>query len=258
MMLKRPRGLSLIEVLIASAMMLMLLLAFYAAAESLQRSQITSDARQSARQALRSGIRAFTIATSEATCFYSGATATPINIGGYSCLLPSRAPSGTDFVAGDTVAVAVPVDLSRPVNPADDPASSSTALFPSSSSSATPDGFHDNRYNIVVLTTRPTTPVDSRNPNSRQLVVMRWEDRAPVSYGAPLTINLATLGNPVSERVFDCHLRPLTSDGFRVNYRARGSVAAASTIKAEFDFKPLQGSNQSEKYEYLFNTRNIF
>ena len=247
------RGLSLIEVVIASALMLMLLLAFYAVAETLSRSQITSDARLQARQQLRAGVRSFSISTSEATAFFTG-DGEPIPLGGYLCLLPEPNATGESFLPGDTVIIAIPVDETRPANAADDPTSSTTTL----AANGTPDGFHDNLYDIVALTSRPTTPADSRTPNSRQLILMRWSKVAPVGYGAPLTIELEDLGNPILERVFDCYLKPLADDGFRVNYRAKGTVAAAAAIHAEYDYKPIKGPKQAEGYEYLFNTRNIF
>ena len=249
----RTKGLSLLEVVIASALMLMLLLAFYAVAETLSRSQITSDARLQARQQLRTGVRAFSISASEATCFYAG-DGNPIVLGGYTCLLPESNLAGDAFVSGDTVVVAIPVDETRPTNAADDPTSSSTTL----AGKGTPDGFHDNLYDIVALTSRPRQPADSRNPNSRQLILMRWTKVAPTTFGAPLTINLGNLGTPSLERVFDCYLKPLAEDGFRVNYRAKGTVAAAASIHTEYDYKPTKGPNQAESYEYLFNTRNIF
>lgn len=249
----RWKGLSLLEVVIASALMLMLLLAFYAVAETLSRSQITSDARLQARQQLRTGVRSFSISTSEATAFYAG-DGDPIVLGSYTCLLPEPNAAGDAFLPGDTVVVAIPVDETRPANLGDDPMSSLTTLAPNGS----PDGFHDNLYDIVALTSRARDPVDSRNPDARQLILMRWSDVAPVGFGAPLTINLETLGNPDLLRVFDCYLKPLAEDGFRVNYLARGSVAAAASIHAEYDYKPIKGPNQAESYEYLFNTRNIF
>ena len=249
----KNRGLSLLEVIIASAMMLMLLLAFYAIAEMLSRSQITSDARLTARKNLRNCMRFFGVSTSEAHAFYSG-DGNPITIGGYSCLLPEDL-NGGNFKAGDTLAVAVPQDLTRPVNAQFDPTLASTNRYPLTSSNAIPDGFHDNYYDIFVLTSRPTTPPDSRNPNSRQLVLMRWDNVIPAAWEAPLTIDL---GTPDQVKIYDCFLKPLANDGFRVNYQSKGSKAAAAYIHTEYRHQPTNGPAQAENYEFLFNTRNIF
>jgi hypothetical protein len=252
---RHRRGVTMVEVLVGSLLMLMLLVAFYAIAEMLGRSQIASDARLEARQQLRNATRAYALATSQANGYYEAtASSDTTDIGGYTCQLPFFNTSTQLFEPGDTIAVAVPIDRTRPEDPADDPRDPDTVL----ASAGTPDGFPDNKYSVVVLTSRPMTPPDSRNPQARQLVILRWDNLTPVGFQAPLTIDLETLGTPTVERVFDAYLEPLTSDGFRVNYLRKGSVAAASSIHAEFSYQPRQGAVQAESYEYLFNTRNMF
>lgn len=246
-------GMSLIEVMLASSLMLMILLAFYAVAESLQRSQMTSDARIESRQALRSAIRSFSLKGTEASYFYSAAKkGDSVTLGGIVCQLPYES-SGTPG-AGNSIVVASPRDETRPVDPADDPESPSTAL----AANGEPDGFCDNKYDILALATRPTVPDDSRNPGSRQLLLMEWDKQAPVSFLAPGTINLAKLGKPPRLKVFNTHLKPLNQGGFRVTYGYKGSTPASATIHAEFHYKPLQGPVQSESYDFIISTRNIF
>jgi hypothetical protein len=244
----------LIEVMLSSVMMLMLLFAFYGVAEALQRSQLVSDGRVQARQALRNGLRAFQLASAEATAFFPG-NGSAQTIGGYSCRLPAMLASGS-YDSGDTVAVAVPVDISGPADPGDDPRLPSTVLQTGAGAQA--DGFPDNRYDILVLTTRSRRPADSRNPAARQLVLMRWENVQPVSFLAPLTIDLQDLGAPVVERVFDTYLKAASEDGFRIGYQSRGGAAAACSIHAGYSYRPRQGAAQEETYEALFNTRDIF
>lgn len=253
--LRRGRGMSLLEVMIGAGLMLMLLLAFYGIAEMLSRSQIASDARLEARQQLRSATRAFSLASSQATCFFAATgSGVTTNIGGYTCQLPFYDTTTEQFQDGDAIAVAVPVDLTRPADPADDPRDPDTEL----ATGGTPDGFPDNLYTVVVLTSRAMDPPDSRNPNARQLVLMRWDNVAPAAFLAPLTIDLESLGTPAVERVFDAYLKPLASDGFRVSYQPRGNIGGACTMHAEFSYQPNDGPVQAESYEYLFNTRNMF
>lgn len=259
---QKSRGFTLIEVVIASALMLMLLLAFYAVAEALQRSQLTSDARLEARQALRNAMRAFTVEASAAGHFFEGSGGT-VTLGGLVCKLPAKpvAPA-TEHTPGDTVVVAVPLDETRPANITDDPdwQVGAVTLIPFNSSSARPDGFPDNRYNIIALTTRPRTPADSRNANARQIVIMRWDRVQPpgTNYLAPATINLAGLGAPAKTRVYDAYVKPLNQDGFRVTYSTKATSPAASNVHVEYAKQPTQGSLQTETYDFLFNTRNIF
>lgn len=255
-MRKRTRGISLLEVMIASALMLMLLFAFYGIAEMISRSRIVTEARLEARQQLRMAVRNFNLEATEGSGFYQG-DGKPIKLGGYTCVLPFYNASTGTYSNGDTLAVAVPIDVTCPVNQAQDPRLANTKL--ATGKAAHPDGFPDNRYDITVLTTRPMRPANSRNPNARQIVLMRWENVQPATFLAPLTpATLAGLGAPRVERVFDSYLKPLDQDGFRVTYERKGSIASASAIHAEYSYKPNDGPIQAESYEYLFNTRNIF
>ena len=247
----RQRGLSLIEVIIATGMMLMLLLAFYAVAEMLQRSQIVTDARLEARQQLRSATRNFALATGGASAFFTGTSATPLTINGLSCVLPYVDGSGV-LQQGNTAALAIPIDAFRPTDSNLDP------KFPPRPISGTPDGFCDGVYDIVVMTTRPTTPADSRNPDSRQIVLMRWSEKEPSVWLAPLTLDLTSLGPPDSIRYFDAFIEPLAKDGFRVTYQQKGSRPSACLLHAQFSHTGTQGTSQKEKFDFLFTARNIF
>lgn len=255
---RQTSGMTLIEVIISASMMFMLLTAFYAIAEMLARSQLTTDARITARQNVRNVMRTFGISASETSYFYEG-DGNPIVLGGYTCMLPSDVDEDGVYISGDTIAIAVPKDLTRPINSADDPKLAATARYPVDSSDAVPDGYHDNFYDIVVLTSRPTQPNDSRNPDSRQMVLLKWENVVPPIWGAAGTLDLEDdlVGAPL-ERVFDCYLKPLDEDGFRVNYRSKSGVPAAAYIHIDYRQRPLSGPPQSEDYDFLINTRNIF
>ena len=255
----RSRGFSLLEVLIAAALMSMLLLAIYAIAEMLSRSQIVTEARAEARQAVRTGTNRFIVSGSGAKWFFRGANASEgFTLNGISCRLPWRNTTGT-WVPGDSVAVAVPNDLTRPVNDSLDPLSPTTPLYPVTSANARPDGFPDHDYSVVVMTTTEARQ-DSRSARqegARDLVVMRWDAVTPATPGLVSSIDLTRLRAPTSVARYDAFLKPLNQNGFQVNYLEQpGQPVAACRVTANFRNLPRQGAAQEESYEFIFTTRN--
>lgn len=251
---------TLVEVMIAASLMLVLLTAFYAVAEALKKSQVVSDSRLEARQNLRNCVRRANLFFSQANWMYTAPSATAVNVGSYSCVLPHlNASDPTKYDPGDSLVFAVPVDethLTDPhLNPVD-PADSNTSRADG------PDGFCDNRYDVVLLTTRPLQPADSYNPNARQLLLVRWDSRKPPSGSEflPVTIGLAGLGVPDSVKIFDAYLKPLNQDGFRTNVLLEDSTPAAALIHAEFSYVPQKANSaaQAETYDFVLNARNIF
>lgn len=254
------RGLSLIEVMIAASLMLILLTAFYAIAEALKKSQVVSDSRLEARQNLRNAVKLTGFYFSQANFVYSLPNpATPaLSINGYSCLLPQREPSDPEVIhPGDSLAFAVPVDQTRLADPHLDPKNPVAAAGPRIAGA---DGFCDNRYDVVVITTRALDPPDTYNPNARQLVMMRWDGVAPTSPFLPVTIDLETLGAPSNLKVFDAYLEPLADDGFRTDLLLEDTVPGAVVIHAQFSYTPQKPNSaaQRESYNYVLNARNIF
>lgn len=254
------RGMTLIEVIIASSLMLILLTAFYAVAEALKKSQVVSDARLEARQNLRNAVRRVQLYFSHSSWLYRSVSGGVKSINGYACILPYPDPGDPEnYIAGDTLAFAVPLDLTRLTDPHLNPLDPIDA---ESDRSPGPDGFHDNRYQIVVFTSRPHEPADSRNADARQLVLMRWDDvRPPIGNEfAPVTIDLESLGQPDHLKIYDAYLKPLADEGFRINYLLEDSVPAAAIIHADFRYIPPKPNSpaQSEEYNYVLNARNIF
>jgi hypothetical protein len=254
---QRRWGLSLPEVMLASVLMSMLLLAVYAAAEAIQRSSLMTASRLAPRQAIRSALNRFALVASGARTFYRGPVdGGALAIRGYSCRLPYVEEDGLTWHAGDSVAVAVPEDFTRPADIAQDPEDPETELVDLESAGAIADGFPDHVFRVVLLTTRPRVG-PSRTPGARDLVVLRWDQVAPPIPGSPESIDLETLGNPSNELVFDAYLRPLDSQGFEVRYLMRDTTPVASAIDARFRSVPALGAVQQEDYSFLFTTRNI-
>ena len=257
--LKR-RGLSLLEVIIAASLMLILLTAFYAIAEALKKSQVVSDSRLEARQNLRNAVKLTGFYFSQARFVYTlPNNASPaLSINGYDCLLPQREPADPEVIhAGDSLAFAVPVDQTRLGDPPLDPKNPVAAAGPRIAGA---DGFCDNRYDIVVLTTRALDPADSYNPNARQLVLMRWDNVAPPTPFLPVTIDLESLGTPDNLKIFDAYLEPLADDGFRTDLLLEDTVPGAAVVHAQFSYVPHKANSaaQRESYNYTLNARNIF
>lgn len=252
---RRSTGFSLLEVVIASSLMLILMTAFYAVAEALKKSQVVSDARVEARQNLRNAMKRTNYFFSQASWIYTNGTVT---INGFTCGLPyPDSANPGEYLPGNTLAFAVPVDQTKlddpHLNPLD-PVDATTAR------SAGKDGFCDNRYDVIVLTTRALQPADSYNPNARQLVLMRWDSVQPPTPFTPVTIELTTLGDPDNMKVFDCYLKPLADDGFRTEILLEDSTPAAAVVHAEFRFVPQKANSpaQEEVFDYTLTARNIF
>lgn len=256
-MRRRSAGLSLPEVLLASMLMSMLLLAVYTMAEAIQRSSLVTASRVEPRQAVRSALNRFSLVASGARTFYRGpADGSALAILGYDCRLPYVAAGGSTWVPGDSVAVAVPEDFTRPVDSAQDPEDPDTELTDLGSSGAVADGFPDHTYRVVVMTTRLRSG-PSRTPGARELVVLRWDEVTPPIAHAPESIDLESLGSPSSENVFDAYLRTPQEGGLQVNYLLRDTTPVACDIYTRFRCVPAQGPIQQEDYHSIFSTRNI-
>lgn len=248
-------GMSLLEIVIASTLMLVLMTAFYAVAEALKKSQVVSDARVEARQNLRNAMKRTNYFFSQASWLYTGPSVT---INGFACALPRENPSAPgSYLAGDTLAFAVPVDETRLADPHLDPLDPTDA---ETARIAGKDGFCDNRYDVIVLTTRALQPADSYNPQARQMVFMRWDSVQPTAAFLPSTINLTSLGDPDNQKIFDAYLKPLSEDGFRTNVLLEDNTPAAAIVHAEFRHVPQKANTppQEEVFDYTLTARNIF
>jgi hypothetical protein len=255
--MRRHAGLSLPEVLIASLLMTMLLLAVYAMAEAIERTSLVTASRIEPRQAIRSAFNRFALVASGARTFYRGpADGSALTIQGYDCRFPYQMSSGSGWAAGDSVAVAVPEDFTRPVDLAQDPEDPGTELLELGSAGAVADGFPDHTYRVVLLTSRLRTKA-SRTPQARDLVVLRWDEVTPPIPHSPESVDLENLGAPSSENVFDAYLRAADDGGLRVNYLLRDTAPVACDIDARFRRRPAMGAVQQEDYHFIFTTRNM-
>lgn len=278
----RPRqsGFTLIEVLIACLLTPLLMLTAYAILSSIRTNQLVTSGRIEPRQAVRNALNSFGLHASSATVFVSG-DGTPITLDGISCRLPRVTTSPLAVQPGDTALVIVPVDLARPTSETLDPTRAQVANN-NLDYSLGPDGFCDNRYLVLALTTRAKTAADySRNrigtniqdTASRLLLVMRWDGgasvnhrgiRPPVAFSAS-SIDISTLGTPDQVSTYDAYLRPLDLDagtpdqgGFLVSYGLRNSSPASVSIHTEFEYAPVDGLPQREAQDFTLYTRNIF
>ncbi len=269
----QARGFSLIELVVGMMLLGMLSAALYACADMLQKSQLVTSSRVEPRQQLRNAINRFTVFAAGATKFYTGVNATPgthlpITINGYKCNLPYyQPPSGSTpgkWHPGDTIAIAVPEDLTRPtddqVNPIPDRPDQVIPLRPLGSSGAIPDGFPDGTHTIVVLTAQ-LRQVESRDAGAQSLVLMRWErvSGPTATPREPDSINLTTLGVPTNIGIFDTSLDQ-GDDGFLVRYLLNDKdTPYASEILATFERTgdSLRPTTQRESYNYTFSTRNL-
>ena len=269
----RPTGFSLIELIVGMMLVSMLLAALYACAQMIQSSQLVTNARVEPRQQLRTAEIRFAVYATGATKFYTGLQSAeedpePLTINGYVCNLPYYEPpdGGTPgrWHNGDTIAIAVPEDFSRPtddeVNPIPERPDQVVPLYPLTSAKAVPDGFPDGTHTIVVLTAQ-LRPVQGRDQGARSLVLMRWER---VSGGSltprePESINLEALGNPTNVTIFDTFLKP-GEEGFYVRYLINDrDVPYSSEVVASFEHTAdaLRTVAQEETFHYTFSTRNL-
>jgi hypothetical protein len=237
-------------------LMWMLLLAVYAIAESLERSESVNRARLAPRQALRTGLNRLAVSASGASLFFSGPTdGAAVGVGSYTVNLPYRNNLNV-WQAGDSMTVAVSEDLTRPVDVNADPTNPATELHDIDSNAASPDGFPDQTYTVVLLTTRERQQ-PSRTPGARDLLVVRWDQVEPEIPFQPSSIDLGDLGPPTNLSVYDAFLTPIDEDGFVVSYLDKDNVPNACSISARFRQVPLkQGPVQEETYNFIFTTRN--
>lgn len=262
-----------LELVIGMMLLLMLSAALYACAEMLQKSQLVTNARVEPRQQLRNALNRFALYSAGATKFYTGAQSTeaahdPIDINGYDCNLPYyEPPSGSNpgiWHTGDTIAIAVPEDLTRPtdddVNPIPDRPDQVVALHALGSAGAVPDGFPDGTHTIVVLSAQ-LREVQGRDAGARSLVLMRWErvSGPAATPREPESIDLTALGDPTNVATFDTFLKP-GDEGFYVRYLLNANdVPYAAEVLAAFErtADSMRTVSQEETYNYTFSTRNL-
>lgn len=266
-------GYTLVEVLVAVAIIPLLMIVVWSFVRVLHNSQLVTRGRIEPRQNVRNALDRFGLAARSGSFFFTRPTSAPIVLGGLSCRLPVRDASGT-ILPGDTALVAVPVDLGRPYEPSANPLN--VARPPLINYSWPPDGFCDNRYFIAALTTRPMTSADYKedrgvrlqNGEVRQIVTMRWDGPGgrgiqPSVNFSPGSIDITALGPPSYRADYDTFLRPLnTTDpvrgGFSVAYGLRGGTPASADIHTEFEYAPIEGLPQRESRDFTLITRNLF
>lgn len=261
------------ELVVGMMLLGMLMAALYSCAEMLHKSQLVTNARVEPRQQLRHALNRFALFSAGATVFYTCDQATPsshqpFTINGYECNLPYYQPgsSGNPGVwhEGDSVAIAVPEDLTRPqddqIHPIPDSPSAVINMFPVNHANAIPDGFPDGTHTVVVLTAQ-LRPEQRRDRDARSLILMSWEQvgGAAATPRQAESIDLEGLGKPDRIAFFDTYLKP-GDEGFLVRYlRNPADVPYACEIRASFRHtaEALRTVSQEETYNYTFATRNL-
>lgn len=260
---KRAHGIGLLEVLVASTMVIFIMVAAYAVLEVMRRSEMVTSARLEPRQNVRSVLNRIGRSVRSSSFIFTGTTVT---LDGIVFDLPDvydpDNPDPTD--EGNCLVTAVPEDLTRPVdiNDYNDILKTAVPHFPIGSAGAIPDGLPDGTYTVVAVTHVNRAQADHKNPNAQDVIFLTWEGVVPASHLAPSSINLAALGDPDVEHRFDCYLKP---NGFRVQVLTDGSavvgpssVAKQVSVAAVFERKPIDGATQSELFQGRFSTRNVF
>lgn len=249
-------GFTLVELLLSCALMMMLLLAVYAIAASLERSQVVTNARVEPRQALRLGLNRFAVGASGASYFYQGdPNGATTKVGSFTVNLPYRDSAG-NWRTGSSVVLAVPEDYTRPSDSNADPTNPATILIDPKSASAKPDGFPDRDYTILLLTTLERSK-PSRTKGARELLIARWDHVTPSLPFQPSKVDLSGLGKPTNMTNYDAFLKPISENGLVISYLVKDDVPTACNILSQFRQVPIkQGPPQEEAYNFVFTTRN--
>lgn len=252
---KAKRGFSLLEVLVATGMLLMVMLAVYASLEFLVSSNIKTDAKlEPLSEIRRMRNKVFGPIYGADEVFHAGSLAVidaSETINGRVFTFPNVG-SGTP---GNILLVAVPEDSTRPLNPNESPFTPGVELDPSGS----PDGYPDGTYTVVMVTTEPleSSKTSRANPNAEKLVVSRWFAVSPDVPRAPATIDLTALAAPNVR--YEYAVQEVPGD-FEVTYNldSAGATITGAKVSLHTLFSNENGAagTYDDNYDFTVLVRN--
>ncbi|MFN8613600.1 MAG: hypothetical protein U0931_39045 [Vulcanimicrobiota bacterium] len=113
------------------------------------------------------------------------------------------------------------------------------------------DDSADTEYTVCLLTPRPRSQYDARNPQAREILYHRYKSVRSIPANTPGGLMPASLAQGVS-RVFDCYLAPGAA-GFNLRVTPNGSGIQLVT---QFLVNPQRGNPVTERYDAFFTLRN--
>ena len=187
MLRKKRLGFTLVEILVAGFCMTFVLVAAYSVFEVLKRSSMMVGGRTDARSQVRAAFNRLELELSKANYIRTdpASPASSIALGGQTFVVPKD--DGTSISLIDSLNAGLVVAI--PKSPIPDPwFSTSIALF-----------------DIVAIKTIPRPIPDSRNPNARSILFLKWIDVPTANVFQPTAdnINFAAIGTPRVRNVDD-------------------------------------------------------
>ena len=191
---RKTLGFTVVEVLVAGVVMSAVLVAAWSVFEVLKRSQLMVAGRSDSRSQVRAAFNRINLEFSRADFILSNRT---VVLNGETFVLPSLGNDGlndeTNLDAGFVVAI--------PQGTLRDPSF---------------DQAYQQNYSVVAIKTIPRPEPDSRNPDARSILFLRWGsvDTPSVPNPTAASINYSGLGEPDLRKVYDTYILP---GGFRIN-----------------------------------------
>jgi hypothetical protein len=216
--MRRRRGFSVLEVLLAGSLTLLILLAAEQAVQYLGQSAARMANKVEPRQQLRTLLLHLRNDLQAASYVFLGESRTWAGI-------PLSVPTAGN--AGEQLIFAIPADDSA-----------------------------NTRYTVCMIFPRMRTVSDPNNPNVREIVYRRYDPVQAPTPNLPSSILPATIGTS-SDRTFDTYLpvgSPTSSDppwSIRVAPNGRGFQ-----IQAHFRIKPQRGAEIDERFDTFITLRN--
>jgi prepilin-type N-terminal cleavage/methylation domain-containing protein len=241
------RGFTLIELAVVGMVMSSVLVAAWSVFEVLKRSQLMVEGRTDARAQLRAAFNRLTMEFNKADFILTNQT---VFLGGQTFVLPDLGSRGVNDAgnldAGFVVAI--------PKGPDPDP-SLATAV---------------GTYDVVAVKTVPRPVRDSRNPNARSILLLKWIDRSTGNIPNPTAaaLDYSALGPPQLRKVYDTYIlpggfsvmptRPLNSVSLVARFTKDVSAGAGASVD-KVDGAKVGGiglEKQSEQHSVNIMLRN--
>lgn len=193
---KEKRAFTLIEVLVVGLVMSSVLVAAYSVFEVLKRSQLMVAGRTDARSQLRAALTRMNLEFSHATFIHaSGDQTSPISVvlDGETFVLPALGANGVN--SDDEFSIDAGFIVATRQTPPLDPSWV---------------GSYSLLYNVVAIKTIPRPEPDSRNPDARSILLMKWTNVSTSNETNPTGayIDYANLGEPQLRKVYDTYILP--------------------------------------------------
>lgn len=214
----KRRGLSIVEVLIASALMLALMITAEATVRYLWNNNMRMRDALGPRQQIRNFFLQIRRDLRSASYLFLGYNGTLM---GEAIHVPVAGGSGTSLL------FAVPGDDSA-----------------------------DTEYTVCLVTARPRSLYDANNPNVREILYHRYKSVRSIPANTPGGLMPASLAQGNS-RVFDVYLPPGLATGSDPPFSIRVSPNGSGIrVMTHFLVTPQRGNQVTERYDAFFTLRN--